>query len=134
MSKLSGALWWQGGKRKESLQLHLWNLNSTSNSPVGPRGLSCQIPTSQCQVETSANVSNKHFALSFSMQIFKFQRSSCKLSFNSRPPPEHPGELARRLTISILGQLSAPTLLNNGIKRNKYFWLIFLPFSLMCGY
>ena len=27
MTKLSGALWWQDGKRKESLQLHLWNLN-----------------------------------------------------------------------------------------------------------
>ena len=27
MTKLSGALWWQGGKRKESLQPHLWNLN-----------------------------------------------------------------------------------------------------------
>ena len=27
MTRLSGALWWQGGKRKESLQLHLWNLN-----------------------------------------------------------------------------------------------------------
>ena len=26
-----------GGKRKESLQLRLWNLNSTSNSPVAPR-------------------------------------------------------------------------------------------------
>ena len=26
-SKLFRALWWQGGKRKESLQLHLWNLN-----------------------------------------------------------------------------------------------------------
>ena len=26
-SKLSGALLWQGRKRKESLQLHLWNLN-----------------------------------------------------------------------------------------------------------
>ena len=24
---LSGALWWQSGKRKESLQLYLWNLN-----------------------------------------------------------------------------------------------------------
>ena len=29
-SKLSGALWRRGGKRKESLQLRLWKLNSTS--------------------------------------------------------------------------------------------------------
>ena len=27
VSKLSGALWWQGEKRKDGLQLHLWNLN-----------------------------------------------------------------------------------------------------------
>ena len=33
---LRGALT-AGGKRKESLQLRLWNLNSTSNSPVAPR-------------------------------------------------------------------------------------------------
>ena len=26
-SKLSGALWWRSGKKKESLQLRLWNLN-----------------------------------------------------------------------------------------------------------
>ena len=26
-SKLSGVLWRRGGKRKESLQLRLWNLN-----------------------------------------------------------------------------------------------------------
>ena len=38
-SKLSGALWWQGRKRKESLQLRLWNLNSTTNSPVAPHRL-----------------------------------------------------------------------------------------------
>ena len=32
--------WGEGGedgKRKESLQLRRWNLNSTSNSPVAPR-------------------------------------------------------------------------------------------------
>ena len=33
----------KGRKRKESLQTHLWNLNSISNSPVAPRQLSCQI-------------------------------------------------------------------------------------------
>ena len=26
-SNLSGAIWWQGGKRKETFQLCLWNLN-----------------------------------------------------------------------------------------------------------
>ena len=37
-SKLSGALWRRGEKRKESLQLLLWNLNSASPSPVGGGG------------------------------------------------------------------------------------------------
>ena len=36
-----------------------WNLNSTSNSPVAPCRLSCQIPANQREAETSANV-NKH--------------------------------------------------------------------------
>ena len=43
-----------------SLQsLCLWNLNSTSNSPVALRRLSCQISANQREVETSGNV-NKH--------------------------------------------------------------------------
>ena len=90
----------QGGKRRESLQLHLWNLNSTSNSPVAPHWLSCQISANQHEVETSANVNkhwktcakvndvityvisaNQHFASIFLMQIFKFKWCSCKLFF-----------------------------------------------------
>ena len=59
MSELSGVLWQQGGKRKENLQLRLWNMNSTSNSPVAPWQLSCQISAKQREVEMSANVS-KH--------------------------------------------------------------------------
>ena len=58
-SKLSGALEGRGGKGKESLQLRLWNLNSTSNSPVAPRRLSCQIFANQREAETNAIV-NKH--------------------------------------------------------------------------
>ena len=53
-------LWQWGGKRKESLQLRLWNLNSTSNSSVFSCWLSCQILANQREVETSANV-NKHW-------------------------------------------------------------------------
>ena len=53
------AVWLWGGKRNENLQLRLWNLNSTSNSPVAPRRLSCQISANQREAETSANV-NKH--------------------------------------------------------------------------
>ena len=95
-------------KRKESLQTHLWNLNSSSNSPVAPRQLSCQISANQGEAEMSANVNkhwkthakgndvvtvisiNRHFALTFLMQIFKLQRHSCKLSFLFPPcPREH---------------------------------------------
>ena len=60
-SKLSRALWRWGGEgeggggRHESLRLHLWNLNSTSNSPFAPCRLSCQISAIQCKAETSAN-------------------------------------------------------------------------------
>ena len=59
-SKLSEALWGRGGKRKESSQLRLWDLNSTSNSPVAPRWLSCQIFANQREAETNAIV-NKHW-------------------------------------------------------------------------
>ena len=78
-----------------------WNLNPTKNSPVAPCELGCQISTSQHEAEKSANVNkhwkkkgakgsdvfssviytNQHFASTFLMQIFKFQRHSCKLSF-----------------------------------------------------
>ena len=57
---LSGTLWRRGGKTKESLQLCLWNLNSTFKSPVAPRRLSCQISANQREAETSANVT-KHW-------------------------------------------------------------------------
>ena len=96
-NKLSGVLWRRGGKRKESLQLRLWNLNSTSNCPVAPRGLNSQIFANQREAETSANVNkhcktrckgndvitnvtfaSQHFASTFSMQIIKFQRRSCR--------------------------------------------------------
>ena len=91
---------------KESLQLLLWNLNSNFNSQVAPRRLSCQISANQCEAETNANVkinrkirtkgndvitnvisANQHFASTFSMQIFKFQRRTCrcKFSYFSRP-------------------------------------------------
>ena len=44
------------GREKEG---ELGNLNSTSNSPVAPRRLSCQISANQREARTSANV-NKH--------------------------------------------------------------------------
>ena len=108
--KLSGALWRQGGERKESLQLlGLWNLNFTSSSLVAPRRLSCQFSANEREGETRANVNknwktsakgndiitnvisaNQHFASTFSMRTFKFQRRSCKLFFLYRPAARAP--------------------------------------------
>ena len=79
------------------------------NFPVAPCRLSCQISTNQRKAETSVNVNkhrktrakgndfisnvisaNQHVASTFSKQIFKFQRRSCKLSFLPHPlPPPH---------------------------------------------
>ena len=42
------------------VNMHKGYLNSTYNSPVAPRRLSCQISTNQRKAETSANV-NKHW-------------------------------------------------------------------------
>ena len=42
-----------GEKRKVSLQLRLWNLNSSSNSSVVTRRMSCQISANQREAETS---------------------------------------------------------------------------------
>ena len=87
----------------ERLQLRLWNFKSTSNSPVAPRRLSCQISANQREAETSKNQTNiekrvkartkgndvitnvisanQHFASTFPMQIFKFQRRCPSFSF-----------------------------------------------------
>ena len=111
--KTGRALWRRGGKMNESLQLRLWNFNSTSNSPEAPRRLSCQISANQREEETSANVNkhwktpakgndvitnvisaNQHFASTFSMHRFPNSRdvNESFISFS------RPGELARRLT------------------------------------
>ena len=107
MSRLSGALWLRGGERKESLQLRLWTLNSISISLVASCRLSCQIPADQREAEMIANVdkhcktrvkgndvitkvrvfANQHFASTFSMQIFKFQRRTVVASSPSFPRP-----------------------------------------------
>ena len=81
-------------------------------SPVAPSRLSCQISANkrECKqtektrakgndVITNVISANQHFALTFSMQIFRFQRGSSKLSFLFPPRRqlERPGELTRRL-------------------------------------
>ena len=109
-----------GRKRKESLQLRLWNMNPPPSSRGSSRRLSYQI-SDQREAKKRANVNkhckkrakgydvitnvisaNQHFASTFSMQIFKFQRRSWKLEVPlpfPAPPPERPGELARRLQV-----------------------------------
>ena len=83
---------------------------------MNPLRVSCQISANQREGEAKSNVkvnkhwktraknndaipiiisSNQHFASIFSLDIFKFQRRICKLSFSSRPAAR---ELARRLT------------------------------------
>ena len=109
-----------GKRRTQSLQLRLWNLNSTSNYPVVPCWLSCQIYDNQREAETSANVNkhwkirakgndiitnvistNQHFASNFSTQKFKFLRHSCKFSFVFPPHRQSTlKELACRLDVT----------------------------------
>ena len=102
-----------GQERKESLQLRLWNLNSTFKSPVGPGRLSFQISANQREEETSSNVTNieRHVLRVMtsllmssppistshrksSMHIFKIPQTQLQalLPFPA-PPPERPGEL-----------------------------------------
>ena len=107
-----------GQERKESLQLRLWNLNSTSKSPVGPGRLSCQISANQREERTISNVTNieRHVLRVMtsllrssppistshrksSMHMFKIPQTQLQalLPFPA-PPPERPGELASRQT------------------------------------
>ena len=53
-------------------------------------------------VITNVISANQHFTSIFFMQIFKFQRHNCKLSFLFPPSlPEHLRELAHRLDLNI---------------------------------
>ena len=109
----------------ERLQLRLWNLKSTSNSPVAPRRLSCQISANQREAETNANVNrhwktraygnevitnvisaNQHFASTFSTQIFKFQRRCSSFSFLF--PPRRQSLLAGYFVLSWLYYCTFP--------------------------
>ena len=53
------------------------------------------MPCKGNDVITNAISANQHFASTFSMQIFKFQRRSCKLSFLFRPRRQRPCSQAR---------------------------------------
>ena len=63
-----------GKGRKESLQLNVKNTWKHAHAKGN-------------DVITNVISANQHFASTFSMQIFKFQRRSCKISFLSRLTP-----------------------------------------------
>ena len=67
----------------ESLQPRLWNLKSTSNFPVAPRRLSCQISANQRDAETNANV-NKHWKKQVPMVMRSLLMSSPLISISHR--------------------------------------------------
>ena len=108
--------WWRGEKRRESLQLRLWNLSSTSISPAVPRRLYCQISANQREAEMSANV-NKHWKhvpkvmtsllmssppISISHRLFRCRYSNSRDVVASCPSfsrPAPPPELACRLRL-----------------------------------
>ena len=107
LSQRASPLGWSGstvGKGRRACNYIFGNLNSPYNSLVASRRLSGEIFTKISaqngnqrerkqtlknmwkhtpKVMTSLNVisANQHFTSTFSIQIFQFQRSSCKLSF-----------------------------------------------------
>ena len=107
----AGRLSLQGTKRKESLQIRVWNLNSTSNFSLPPCQLSYQISANQRVAETRANVNkhlktrakgndvisaNQHFASTFPKQILKsgptqIPETQLQALLPSPPPPLAPG-------------------------------------------
>ena len=110
-NNLCGTLWRRSGKRKESLQLHLWNFDSSSNTPVAPRRLSCQIATNQRKGETSANI-NKHWktrpkgndvitnVISAKHRLFRFRYSNSRDAVASCPSFSCPAAKAYRKACS----------------------------------
>ena len=111
--KLSGAHWRRDGKMKESLQLRLWNF---SNSPVAPGRLRCQISANQHEAETSI----WHLKSAFGIDVFDadMQIPETKLSALipfPAPPPERPGELARRPEMQFIFQYLSHTTNTRGL-------------------
>ena len=110
-------------KKKENLQLRLWNLNSIPNSPVTPRWLSCQISTNQREAETSANV-NKHWKtrakgndvnimssppITISHRLFWCRYSNSRDVVASSPSFSHPAaRLSRRASSDAGSHLGLP--------------------------
>ena len=116
-----GVLWMRGRKRKESLQLRLWNLNYTSNSPVAAHLLSCQISANQRKAEMSMNACKQtlkntcqlwvltsllmsSLPISISQHLFRCRYSNSRDVVASSPSfssllLDHPREPARKLRL-----------------------------------
>ena len=107
-SKISGALWRRGGKRKESLQLRLWNLNSTCGSPSTELSYFRQSARSgnerECKHVPSVIMSSlmSSPSITISHRLFRCRYSNSRDELQALPPfpapkTKCPGALARKL-------------------------------------
>ena len=107
-SKISGALWRRGGKRKESLQLRLWNLNSTCGSPSTElsdfRHSARSGNERECKHVPSVIMSSLMSSppISISHRLFRCRYSNSRDELQALPPfpapkTKCPGALARKL-------------------------------------
>ena len=115
-ASFSGALCWPGGKRKESLQLLLWNLNICIEKVDAKCWLAevtwvmTSVPLARVfqSLFTSSLISTSHWLAEIwqlsrwratgKLEVeFKFQRQLQALLPFPAPPSEHPGDLAHRL-------------------------------------
>ena len=97
----------EGGRRAGHYVSGIW-IPPSLNSPVAPHRLSCQIFANQRKAETRANVNTPLLMssppTSISHCLFRCRYSNSRDAVSSSPfiptpPPERPGELARRLDI-----------------------------------
>ena len=106
-SKISGALWRRGGKRKESLQLRLWNLNSSCGSSSTELSDFRQSARSgnerECKHVPSVMMSSLMSSppISISHRLFRCRYSNSRDELQAllpfpAPKQECRGELARR--------------------------------------
>ena len=107
-SKISGALWRRGGKRKESLQLRLWNLNSSCGSSSTELSDFRQSARSgnerECKHVPRVMMSSLMSSppISISHRLFQCRYSNSRGELQALPPfpapkKKCPGALARKL-------------------------------------
>ena len=107
-SKISAALWRRGGKRKESLQLRLWNLNSSFGSSSTELSDFRQSARSgnerECKHVPRVMMSSLMSSppISISHRLFQCRYSNSRDELQALPPfpapkKKCPGALARKL-------------------------------------